>query len=106
VTRRTSTAWRVDHHGRLAQHDLDSLHLRFEAAVPEVTTPRGKVLQGGRPVSCWMSGAIGGVRVVTDPARLRIEADRLLAAADILERHQDEHRRTESGQLTLSIGAT
>ena len=67
---------------------VSTLGIDFEAERPEIRTPRGKLVQAGRPAVARILGALGGPIVTADPERLRYEARRLAHAADLLEAQQ------------------
>lgn len=96
-------AW---HHGGLVTYpriDLDSLGIAFDRPLPEITDRRGRVTHHATPVRLRLNGALGGVRVFTDPDRVRAEADRLATAADTLEQLQAANAPARS---TLDLETT
>lgn len=80
--------------------DLDSVGLSFEKPIPEQKNRRGAVTQRGRPVAVRLTGPTAGVRVWTDPERLRSEARRLLDAADLLAELQEATATTLFGEAS------
>lgn len=82
------TRWTVDdRYPRLSpigSHDLDSLVLYVVAPEPARVDRRGREVSPARPPLVRVCGAMGGHRDL-DAGRLRIEADRLLFAAELLD---------------------
>lgn len=78
--------WSVDsrypHRHKIAGYDLDSLCLHLIPATPE--TRKGRTTTPATPACIQVAGPIGGHRHMS-AERLRIEADRLLFAADLLD---------------------
>lgn len=94
--------WSVDsrypHRHKIAGHDLDSLSLYLIPATPE--TRKGRTTTPAQPAVVQIAGPLGGHRHM-GAERLRIEAVRLLFAAELLDAQEaplsDEPRLFEVG---------
>lgn len=86
--------------GTVEAIDPASLRLTLVAGRPERRTPRGKVLAPERAAHVRLSGPRGGL-LIADAPRLRAEAARLHAAADLLDAHVEAEPLP--GQLTLEV---
>lgn len=86
--------------GTVEAIDPASLRLTLVAGRPERRSPRGKVLAPAVAPQVRVSGPRGGL-LIADSARLRAEAVRLHAAADLLDAHIEAEPLP--GQLSLEV---
>lgn len=80
---------------------LSTLGLYFVAGVPAAVDRRGRERRAARPPLVRLCGALGGAIVTADPNRLRYEAGRLEAAAELLTRAQRPPAAVDPDQLDL-----